>query len=276
MSTPSQESKTDPFMPPDGWSLSRSMFKALCWALDGLLVFSIAMIVFETALKQWGVSTDLRYALTSLNTAIAHQIIYPAIEHLQTLTTKRAIPKYRGNWWLNFIVADHLSNEGTAFIVVGGIQALFAVWVIDSAFFSNALLMLLDPVTFFLWSFAEDGANKFILGRESEAEDHQHTREDFRHRVCASFRWSIRRLLRGNMLLYNLISIAIKAASTYLTYWAGDEMLSRWAGVSRFEDAPPQMRALIAFLKTAMFFEAFLFIGIRCPDAVLEHLSTPN
>ena len=96
------ETGNDPFTYPDGWSLSRSLFKTVCWAFDGLLAFSIPMIAFEAALNHLGVPATTRYAATALLTGIVHQIVYPACERLQTLATKRAIPVYRGNWWLNF------------------------------------------------------------------------------------------------------------------------------------------------------------------------------
>lgn len=269
-------SETDPLIHPDGCTLSRSLFKAFCWALDGLLVFSIFTIAGEAALKHLGVASNLRYVTIAGVTAIAHQIIFPAFERLQTLTTKRAIPVYRGNWWVNFIVADHLSNEFTSFVVVGGIQALYAVWVIENAVLSLAILMLLEPVTFFLWALTEDLTNKFVLKRSSEPEERQHIPMRGQVRLQAAFVWSFKRLLDSERCHYTAISITIKAASTYLAYWAGDEMLSKWAGVTLLEEATPQMRALIAFVKTVIFFETFLFIGIRCPDAVLEHVEKDN
>jgi hypothetical protein len=71
--------------------------QSVCWVLDGLLAFSIPLIAFEATLNQLGVSTTLCYAAFSLATGIAHQIIFPAFECLQTLTTKWAIPVYYGN-----------------------------------------------------------------------------------------------------------------------------------------------------------------------------------
>lgn len=266
------EPGADPFAYPDGWSVSRSLFKAFCWALDGLLAFSFPLIALEAALKQLGVSTMVRYATISLVTGVAHQIIFPAFERLQTLTIKRAIPIYRGNWWLNFIVLDHVANELTSFIVVGGIQALCSLWVIENAAMSLTVLMLLEPVTFFLWALSEDLTNKFVLRRRSEPEEHQRVLMYGWLLLVKSFQWSFKRLLKRELWLYNLTSIVIKVASTYFTYWAGDEMLSKWAGVTSLNEAPPEMRALIAFTKTVIFFETFLFIGIRCPDAVMEHL----
>ena len=276
MSSTTFDSETDPFPHTDGWSVSRSLFKACCWALDGFFAFSICMIAVEAALKKLRISTDLRYAMTSLLTAVAHQIIFHAFERLQTLTTKRAIPAYRGNWWLNFILADHLSNEFTSFVVVGGIQALCALWVIKNPAYSLLFLMLLEPVTFFLWALAEDFTNKFVLRRKSEPEEHPHVLMNRLKRLRIAFRWSFKRLLQKDLWLYNLISIAVKTASTHLTYRAGDALLSQWAGVTELAEATPGQRALIAFAKTVIFFETFLFIGIRCPDAALEHSNADN
>ena len=47
MPTTKMESETGPFTHPDGWSLSRSICKASCWAIDGFLVFSIFLIALE-------------------------------------------------------------------------------------------------------------------------------------------------------------------------------------------------------------------------------------
>lgn len=274
MSSKTMVTDPDPFTHLGGWSVTRSLFKAFCWAIDGLLAFSIPLIAFEAALKQSGVSTMTRYAMISLATGVVHQIVFPAFERLQTLTTMRAIPVYHGNWWLNFIVFDHVANELTSFIVVGGIQALCSLWVIKDAALSLTVLMLLEPVTFFFWALSEDLTNIFILRRRSEPEAHQQVLMSGWLRLVTSFQWSLRRLLMRELWLYNLTSIIIKVASTYFTYWAGDEMLSKWAGVTSLNEAQPEMRALIAFLKIVIFFETFLFIGIRCPDAVLDHLES--
>lgn len=140
--------------------------------LDGLLAFSIPLIAFEATLNQLGVSTTPCYAAFSLATGIAHQIIFLVFECLQTLTTKWAIPVYYGNWWLNFIVLDLWQTK--SHYLMGLIQALCALWVIDITVLSLIVLMLLEPVKFFLWVLSEDLTNKFILRQESEPVAHQH------------------------------------------------------------------------------------------------------
>ena len=245
-STTPSDTDSNPFHHPSGWTLSRSLFKAFCWALDGLCVFAIFTIAFEAILKHFKIAATARYTMVAVATAISHQIIYPAFERLQTVTTKRAIPVYRGNWWLNFIVADHLSNEGTSFIVVGGIQALCALPVIDNTTMSVLMLMSLEPFTFFIWALAEDGVNIFVLRRSCEPEEYQFMPPGCKQRAVTAIRWSIKRLFTKELCLYNLASITIKAASTYLTYWAGDAMLLAWAHASTTTDVPPPIRALIA------------------------------
>lgn len=274
MSSSSSASSINPFHHPGGWTLRRSLFKAFCWALDGLLVFAIFTVGFESALKHFKVAATPRYAMVAIATAVSHQYIYPAFERLQTVTTKRAIPLYRGNWWLNFVVADHLSNEITSFIVVGGIQALCALWVIESTLLSVTVLMMLEPFTFFLWALAEDSINILVLRRSAEAEEYQYMPPGCKQRAVTAFAWSLKRLFTRELWLYNLASITIKAVSTFLTYWAGDQMLLAWAGSTGIADAAPEIRALVAFVKIVIFFETFLFFGIRCPDAVLETIET--
>jgi hypothetical protein len=257
-----------------GWSIHRSLFKAYCWGIDGFLAFSIPLIALEAVLKHFGVTTLARYTIIAWTTAIAHQIIFPTFERLQTLTTKRATPVYRGNWWFNFIVLDHVANEFTSFIVVGGIQALAALWVIENTVMSVMFAMVVEPGTFVLWALSEDFTNKFILRRKSELKENKHLHMYETRRLIRSFQWSLKRLRTRELWLYNLASIALKVGATLFTYWIGDVMVLHWARVASLGEATPGMRALIAFTKTAIYFETFLFMAIRCPDAVYEHYAT--
>jgi hypothetical protein len=68
----------------------------------------------------------------------------------------------------------------------------------------------------------------------------------------------------------------IKVASTYFTYWAGNELLSKWTGVTSFKEALLEIQALIDFVKMVIFFKTFLFISIHCPDTAIEHLDHNN
>ena len=135
---------------------------------------------------------------------------------------------------------------------MGGIQALCALWVIDNAILSLATLMMLEPVTFFLWALSEDLTNIFILRRHAEPEDRPYVLMRASIMLRKSFQWSLLRLINKELWLY----------------WLGDVLLSKLAGATSISEATPEMRALIAFVKTVVFFETFLFFGICCPDAL--------
>jgi hypothetical protein len=269
------ETEATPPTTVSGWSTKRSVFKAYCWAMDGIFAFSLPLLAFDFLLMQLAISKFTRYFAISVATAVIHQIVFHLYERLQALTTKRARPVYKGNWWFNFLILDHVSNELISFIVVGGIQARAALWEIKSPILSLIMGMFLEPVTFFIWALCEDLTNKYVLGRESVIEACEHIQPPRSHRWVTALQWSLERLLIPEFRAYTIFSITIKTGSTYFTYWVGDVMVFQWAGVSSLSEATPNMRALIAFLKTVIYFETFLFIGMRLPDAVLSH-TTPR
>lgn len=264
------------FVYPHAWLLSRSLFKATCRAMVGFLVLGINLILFEAILKSLHVAVTTRYVATSLLTGLSHQLLDPAFARLQTITAKRAIPTYRGSWWINFLLLDHLTNEVAGCAIVGGFQSLLALLDLDNAVLNTSILILSIPCTFFLWALCEDFIDRFIFCRSSEAEEHQNSQLGLCGQYRAAFGYSLSRLFSPTLWVYNVGSITIKVCTTYAVYWVGDILLCIWGRCGLVPEATPNELALIVFVKNVIFFEGFLFFGIRCPTAILKHLIPDN
>jgi hypothetical protein len=89
-------------------------------AIKAIIIFGISLMLFEAVLSIMGVATTVRHVVASLLTRLLHKLIEPVLEHLETTTAKQAIPIYHGNWWINFIIVNHLSKELTRIKIVDG------------------------------------------------------------------------------------------------------------------------------------------------------------
>jgi hypothetical protein len=137
------------------------------------------------------------------------------------------------------------------------------------------LLVLWVPTTFLLWVLVVVLIHRFTVCRVIELEERQKVRIELCEQYFAAFGYSRSRLLSQRLWAYNLWSITIKVCTTYSVYWTGDTLLSLWTNCGPFSEAPCKQRALIVIINNVIFFEGFLFIVIRCPNALLEHLC-PN
>ena len=268
------------------WTINRSCTKAVVWALNNFVIFSVGLLVPYYFLDTHAHIDELNlWALVGVVSAVFHQVFAPAGDLFEAAHCGKAKPLYRGSprrffarrWWYNFLILDFIAIEATGVIsaCVINATAVFLSFKLAPVETKMFVVSVLGMFWFACWALLEDVCHIYLLKRSAHVERADCNSDGITGKLAWAVWSSLKHFARlePRVLFFNCWSVLIKTASTVFAYWIAKGTSLRVHGSADLSDAAYKIDAVVVLAFTCCFVVPYVFLGMRIAGLILTRFT---